>query len=94
MKTVFGISAIVLLFGVADASAEERTLGTNLVPSAQINVVYRRRPRFTRYNFPSGRVYRGRSGNDLYIGRGPYPDRLTPGGVLTGPIPRSAKGGG
>jgi hypothetical protein len=94
MRTVLGVSAIVLLFGIADASAEEKTSGTNLVPNAQINVAYRRRPRFTRYNFPRGDVYRGSHGNDLNIGRGPYPERLTPGGVLTGPIPRSARGGG
>jgi hypothetical protein len=92
MKEVLGASAIALLFGIADSSAELRTSSTNILPVAERTNPYYSRRRWHRA------IYKWRErygpGGDRYIGRGPYPDRLTPGGVLTGPIRRSAKGGG
>ncbi len=99
MKKVLGISAIARLFGITGASAEEQVTGKNLVPAAYRHAPYygsRRGPRYgysPRYGYYRGRAYRYGYGGDLIIGHGPYPDRLTPGGVLTGPIPRSAHGG-
>ncbi len=88
MKEVLVISAIALLFGITGAGAEEQAVGKNLVPVAERNAVYngRRRRGRTAYYRGSGRYGRG---GDRYIGDGPYPLRLTPGGMLTGPIPPS-----
>jgi hypothetical protein len=98
MKEVLGISAIALLFGITGASAEERAAGKNLVPVAERNVHHYGSRRWTRYGYYRGRGWAAhdrysRSG-DRYIGGGPYPERLTPGGVRTGPQPRSSSGGG
>jgi hypothetical protein len=92
MKKILGVSAIALLFGIADSSAEQRTSGANILPVAEKTA-----HRYSRRRWhPAVYRHRGRygPGGDRYIGHGPYPDRLTPGGVLTGPIPRSSKGGG
>jgi hypothetical protein len=92
MKEAIAISAIGLFFCVADASAEPRSTaaepwptGLNILSPSKIDVAYysKRKKRWTRYS----------PGGDRLIGRGPYPDRLTPRGRKTGPIPRSARGG-
>ena len=98
MKVVLGISAIALLFGITGASAEERAVGKNIVPVAYRHSAYYGNRRWTRYGYYRGRGWLARDryspSGDRYIGDGPYPDRLTPGGVLTGPQPRSGRGGG
>lgn len=88
MKLILGIASIAFLYGIADARGVGRLVGINAGSSAIDGVQYYQRRRWGRS------VYRGRSGSDYHVGRGPYPDRITPRGVLTGPIPRSAKGGG
>jgi hypothetical protein len=87
MKTIIGLSAVSLLFGIAAACAqgagarEERALeGRPDIPLAQPdrsnpNVIdqgdRRREPE-----------------------EGPYPERRLPDGEITGPEPRSSNGGG
>ena len=104
MKEVLGISAIALLLGITGAGAEERAAGKNLVPVAERNAYHYGSRGGARYGYYRGNgYYRGRGwaardryspSGDRYIGHGPYPERLTPGGQLTGPQPRSTGGGG
>jgi hypothetical protein len=85
MKELIGISAIAILFGIADASAEERTTGSNILPVAQKNARYYSRQRYRRLGYrqgPYGSVYRR---------RGPYVQYWGPGGP-TGPIPPTITG--
>jgi hypothetical protein len=88
MKAIIGISSIVFFCGIADAKAEERQIGTNILQVVDRNVPYysRRRWRYTRYN--RGPIRQNPYGGYL-VGRGPYPGRLLPDGTVTGPIPRS-----
>lgn len=90
MKELIAISAVVFIFGIANASAEVRPPGANVLDSAKSDVAYyysRRRGRYIRsHTFPSGQRYTSRGG--------PYLRYILPGGGRTGPIPRSARGGG
>jgi hypothetical protein len=90
MKGLMGISAIAILFGIADAPAEERMAGDNILPVAQRSAQnYSRqsyRQRYRRLGFrrgPYGSIYRR---------RGPYVQYLGPGGRPTGPIPPTITG--
>jgi len=91
MKEVLAISAIAFLFGIADASAEIRPTGINILQSSKIHLAYyysRRRGRYlhTRgrhiHTFPSGQRYASRGG--------PYIRYVLPGSRRTGPIARDA----
>jgi hypothetical protein len=96
MREILGISAIALLFGITAASAEERAAGKNLVPVAQRHAYHYGSRRGTRYGYYRGRSSAARDryspSGDRYIGDGPYSQRLTPGGAVTGPQP-SDRGG-
>jgi hypothetical protein len=92
MSKVLAVAAIGLLFGVADAPAQESAAGVKMQPTVKSNVANYRYRRSHRAWYAPYR-WRYTRGGDRLIGRGPYPERLTPGGVLTGPIPRSAHGG-
>jgi hypothetical protein len=86
MKELIGISAIAILFGIADARAAERITGNNILPVAQKSVQnysrqsYRQRYRRLGYRrSPYGGIVRR---------RGPYIQELGPAGP-TGPIGRN-----
>ena len=83
MKELIGISAIAILFGIADARAEVRPTGNNILDVAATNVQYSRQ-RYRRLGYRRGH-YGG-----LVRGRGPYVQYLGPDGRPTGPIGRYA----
>jgi hypothetical protein len=83
MKELIGISAIAILCGIADARAEERMTGNNILPVAQKSAQkysrqsYRQRYRRLGYRrSPYGGIVRR---------RGPYIQELGPAGP-TGPL--------
>jgi hypothetical protein len=89
MKKIIGISAIAILFGIADAHAEERVTGNNILPVAQKNTQnYSRQSYRQRYRRLGYR--RGPYGS-ISKGSGPYIRYLERGGP-TGPIPRTITG--
>jgi hypothetical protein len=81
MKALIGISAIAIIFGIADARAEVQITGNNIRPAGVTNVQYYSRQRYRRLGYrrsPYGGVVRR---------RGPYIQELGPAGP-TGPISR------
>ncbi len=82
MKELIGISAIAILLGIADARAEERIAGDNILPVASRNPQSYSRQRYRRLGYrrsPYGGIVRR---------RGPYIQELGPAGP-TGPIGRT-----
>ena len=78
MKKLLGLSAIAILFGIADARAEEQTTGNNIIPVVSPRAQYSRQ-RYRRLGYrrsPYGGIVRR---------RGPYIQELGPGGP-TGPL--------
>ena len=88
MKELIGLSAIAILFGIADARAEVRITGNSILSVAATNIQYYSRQRYRqRYR----RLGYRRSPYGGYVrGRGPYLQHLGPGGRPTGPISRHA----
>jgi hypothetical protein len=83
MRELIGISAIAILFGIADVRAEERITGNHILPvaqkSAQSYSRQRYRQRYRRLGYhpsPHGGIVRR---------HGPYIQKMGPGGP-TGPI--------
>jgi len=87
MKEVLAVSAVAFICCLADANAEIRPIGVYTLqpPKTDVAYYYSRRHGHRIHTFPSGQ---------RYTGRGPYIRYVTPGGHRTGPIPRSAWGGG
>jgi hypothetical protein len=81
MKELIGISAIVIICGIADARAEERITGSNIIPVVDKGVPYYSRQRYRRLG------YRRSPYGGIVKGRGPYLRELGPAGP-TGPLGR------
>jgi hypothetical protein len=90
MKELIGISAIAILFVIADAPAEERMAGNNILPVAQKSAQNYSRQRF-RQRYRRLGYHRSPYGG-IVRRRGPYIQGLGPGGP-TGPISPTIPGG-
>jgi hypothetical protein len=89
MKPLIGIAAIAILFGIADATAEERMEGNNILPVAQKSAQNYSRQRF-RQRYRRAGYHRSPYGG-IVRRRGPYIQELGPAGP-TGPIGRTIGG--
>ena len=87
MKELIGISAFAILFGIADARAEVRITGNNILPVAITNVQYNTRQRYAQRNAQRYRRlgFRRSPYGGLVRRRGPYYQELGPAG-RTGPL--------
>jgi hypothetical protein len=83
MKELLGISAIAIVCGIADACAEERTTGNNIIPVAQRSAQYYSRQSYRQRYRRLG--YRRSPYGGIVRRRGPYIQELGPAGP-TGPL--------
>jgi hypothetical protein len=90
MKWLIGLSAIAILFGIANARAEERITGNSILPVAQRGAQKYSRQRYRQSYRRLG--YRSGPYGSIYRRRGPYVQYLGPDGRPTGPLPPTITG--